>query len=355
MLSVTVEDIIRSKDRRYSEVYAQVKLLPKYDIPGFDNKIDIKKIIEDNLNNDIETWFTIGYIDKKLTANITSYSNRVLTTHATKNITPEKAVELIVYLSEYYNIDDTLNTPLVYEGFRFYPLQNNVLRIVAYNVPNLISWALSKYNKDIIEDIIRRENNAKILKNLIDNEDVVQLLGVKEIQNFRKKLITLNPEIYENLQKELSILTDVEIRENKVFHDSVLLNILSEYVDSYGVYNVMKEIKNRYKKHTFLEKRNWSILKQIDPVPLAKEIQKRTSSVQGFLNLFDLFLRIASKSKDDNDNLLNECNDAFITGYKILHKTPVYLPGLEKLETEIVNIGLDKWIVEKLPTINRFM
>lgn len=360
---IFIEDIIALKNSENEHFYAGAALESNLPQPTLDKYFDslnwpvlLRQAEVNNNGQDPRAQFIVGYENGKLNARIEIYPNDRLRFLGKEEVTPEKAFELLIRLSEFYDIYDVNLDVLLPKGFDSY----KILDTIAFNLPNLISWFFDKIKmyKNLNVSILNYLNailNPKILKNMIENEDVIHLIGKKEINRLREKVMTLQPEIYKDLQKELSVLTDIEIRDNKKFYDEVLLNILEEYVDIYGRYNVMQEIKNRYKNHEFIEKRNWKILKTIDGTKLAHEIQKRTFSIKGFLKLFDLFLRIASKNVVDDDDLLIKCNDAFITQEKILDGCHVYLPGLEKLETEIVNISLNKWIQEKLPTINQFM
>lgn len=131
----------------------------------------LRKAEINNNGEDPRAQFIVGYENGKLNARIEIYPNDRLRFLGKEEITPEKAIELLVRLTEFYDIYDVDSYVLLPRGFNSYKLLDSV----SFNLPNLIGWVLDKTNmrKEQLLDYLNVILSAKILKNMIENENVI--------------------------------------------------------------------------------------------------------------------------------------------------------------------------------------
>jgi len=171
-----------------------------------------------------------------------------------------------------------------------------------------------------IVEVLSTIKSAEKLKNLLDNPDIVSIIGKDAVQELRKGLVKLAPKKYIELQSQASVLKEIggepdyerrEISRGTV-HDHVIANILSGSISTFGLYNVMQAIENAPKNVvTPFERRDWSVLRHLSkkkkkmlaekilPSMLAEKIlpSGKLTTAQ-FVDMLDLMLRVLSNPDD---------------------------------------------------------
>lgn len=390
---ITVKNILKGKEDEDNKDFIFGAVITEDPQPPLDkhfDKIDFVKIVRStppNEDGDVDVQFIIGY-DKQnqLVARIEVIENHNPRDIGKVPVTPEHAIELLLRLGEKYDIinvsGDEFSTPgLNYKGF----LADH-LGSVAVEMPYFLPWMIEKINDpDYIKNKLKYDTrDPDILNTLLENEDIVYVIGKDDAKKLRAKLPKMAPKKYFDLQQQASVLKEYggrpdyeeeEIRRGDL-HDHVISNILSGSISTFGLYNVMNAIKTA-PKNVYTEKRDWSILKVIPKKALTKlatKIQKDSKTVEQFVQTLDLALRILSKHPEilDMEKMSTKLSEFCFRAIKIGElprnidfedidiTNQIYLDGLDGLVRDINKITINlqqrltRWIETRLPYVTQF-
>lgn len=221
--------------------------------PVFD-KIDWNKLPQPGPADD---WsppqFIIGFEGEQLNARIETYQNAQMNTVANKNITVGEAIIYIIKLVEYYDIINVWGQHEIPRGIVESLIKDNLEEIVEY-APKYITWAIEKaeYNKDGLLWKMSRIRNPVVLNRLLENQTVIDIIGKEAVVEYRRRLPSMDPVKYRNLQmrasvlKEIGAVKDEELQEylDGILPNDVIAQILSGYIPAFGLYNVVEAIKS---------------------------------------------------------------------------------------------------------------
>jgi hypothetical protein len=378
---------------------------PKLDDPLFD-RINFSKLPNIDPDGDQPNpQFIIWKDDDGLIAKLETTENDQTQIVAQKKITEKEAYTYLFKLSESYPIID------VEGGIHIEPdngTHENVPKFkdhlkgrldkIAKAVPELLSWAIKKseITKDELIESLNDVYDAKTLNQFLENQDVIAIIGKDIVKEYRKKLAKMAPRKYIDLQSQASVLKEIGGQPNLLLreisrgtvHDSVIANILSGSISTFGLYNVMQAIESAPKNaYTRLERRNWSVLGLMTPrekITIADMIMNKTGTVEDFVNALDLVLRVLSNPTDASaeivkpfkltteklildHNLLDYYvmvsngieSDRFMYKYGafrdyMVANYTIPLPGLEGLVHKIEETGIPYWIERRLPKVTQF-
>lgn len=219
--------------------------------PVFD-KIDWNKLPQPGPADD---WsppqFIIGFEGEQLNARIEAYPDAISIIVARKDITVGEAIIFTIKLLEYYDIINVFGEPEIVMSI-IWTIKTHIKNIVEY-APTYITWAIEKSNisKDDLLWKMSRISNPVVLNRLLENQTVIDIIGKEAVVEYRKKLPSMDPLKYKNLQmrasilKEIGAVKDEELQEylDGILPNDVITQILSGYIPAFGLYNVIEAIK----------------------------------------------------------------------------------------------------------------